>query len=604
MPRLALQNVKFSIEAQELPDSVKTIKVIFEDENYIKAISVNVHKGTVDTSLTLSQTGNFSVRYEGVNLPKAEIRVIPGILSILPPLIAIVLALLLRQVIISLLIGIFVGAVFVFDYNIGIAILRVVDTYIINAISDQSHVQIIVFTLLFGGMIGLISKSGGVQGIANVITKVAKTRRSALLATWLSGIIIFFDDYSNALIVGNLMKPVTDRMKISREKLSFIVDATSAPVSSIFLISSWIGFEVSLIGDGLSTIGSSANAYDIFIQTIPFRFYPIMMLIFVFLTSYLQRDFGAMHTAERRAIKENKLNRDGATVASDFEDAYGILGNKEKARWYNGIIPIVVLIIVTIIGLVFTGISALHDKGITDYSLRDIIGNSDSYSALLWSSFSACLVAGIMIVFQKIMTVNEAVDAWFVGLKAMLLAVIILTLAWGIGTVTQDMKTADYIVGLLSDSVNPRFLPVLVFLVCALTSFSTGTSFGTMAIMMPIVIPLSSGVCNIHHFQPADQSLILVGVISSVLAGSVFGDHCSPISDTTILSSMASGCDHIEHVRTQLPYAVVVAVVCMLIGDIPTAFGLSPYLSILIIAAILTGILFFIGKKTEDGMSC
>ncbi len=599
MPHLALQNVKFSIEAHELPDSVKTIKVIFEDEDYIKAISVNVHKGTVDTSLTLSQTGNFSVRYEGVNLPKAEIRVIPGILSILPPLLAIVLALLLRQVIISLLIGIFVGAVFVFDYNVGTAILRVVDTYIINAISDQSHVQIIVFTLLFGGMIGLISKSGGVQGIANVITKVAKTRRSALLATWLSGIIIFFDDYSNALIVGNLMKPVTDRMKISREKLSFIVDATSAPVASIFLISSWIGFEVSLIRDGLNTIGSSANAYDIFIQTIPFRFYPIMMLIFVFISSYFQRDFGSMHTAERRAVKENKLNRDGATVASDFEDAYGILGNKEKARWYNGIIPIVVLIVATIIGLVFTGISALHDKGITDYNLRDIIGNSDSYSALLWSSFSACLVAGVMVVFQKIMSINEAVDAWFVGLKAMLLAVIILTLAWGIGTVTQDMKTADYIVSLLSDSVNPRFLPVLVFLVCALTSFSTGTSFGTMAVMMPIVIPLSSGVCNIHHFQPADQSLILVGVISSVLAGSVFGDHCSPISDTTILSSMASGCDHIEHVRTQLPYAVVVAFVCMLIGDIPTAFGFSPYFSILIIAAILTGILFFIGKKTE-----
>ena len=209
------------------------------------------------------------------------------------------------------------------------------------------------------------------------------------------------------------MRPVTDRLKISREKLSFIVDATSAPVASIFLISSWIGFEVSLIRDGLNTIGSSANAYTVFIQTIPFRFYPIMMLIFVFLSSYLKRDFGSMHTAERRAFKENKLNRDGATVASDFEDAYGIFGNKEKARWYNGIIPIAVLIIATIIGLVFTGISILHDKGITDYGLRDIIGNSDSYSALLWSSFSACLVAGIMVVFQKIMTINEAARTLF-----------------------------------------------------------------------------------------------------------------------------------------------------------------------------------------------
>jgi Na+/H+ antiporter NhaC len=181
----------------------------------------------------------------------------------------------------------------------------------------------------------------------------------------------------------------------------------------------------------------------------------------------------------------------------------------------------------------------------------------------------------------------------------MLLAIIILTLAWSIGTVTQDVKTADYIISLLSDSISPRLLPVIVFLICALTSFSTGTSFGTMAIIMPIVIPLASGVSSLYNLPPYDQSVILYGVISSVLAGSVFGDHCSPISDTTILSSMASGCDHIDHVRTQLPYALVVGFVCMLIGDLPTAFGFSPYLSIIIITGILIAILFFVGKRTQ-----
>jgi Na+/H+ antiporter NhaC len=202
-----------------------------------------------------------------------------------------------------------------------------------------------------------------------------------------------------------------------------------------------------------------------------------------------------------------------------------------------------------------------------------------------------------MITGQKILTLRKAIDAWFSGIRSMLLAVIILTLAWGIGAVTNEIKTADYLISLISESINPRFLPVIVFLVCGLTSFATGTSWGTMAIMFPIVIPLSAAVTGIYDYSPADSSLILVGVISSVLAGCVWGDHCSPISDTTILSSMASGCDHIDHVRTQLPYAVTVGVVTMLFGDILTAYGLSPYVSILIIVALLLIIIYLFGKK-------
>jgi len=395
------------------------------------------------------------------------------------------------------------------------------------------------------------------------------------------------------------MRPITDKMKISREKLAFIVDSTSAPVASIFLISSWIGFEVGLIQDGLNTIGSSASAYDVFIQTIPYRFYPIAMLIFVFMVAYTKRDFGPMYKSEVRAYKEDKLIRDGAKVSEEFNDTYGILNNEAKAKWYNGLIPILFLIFGTIIGLIYTGISSLEDNGVTDYGVREIIGSSDSYSALLWSSFGACIVAAFMIIVQKIMTLSETIDAWFTGMRSMFLALIILTLAWSIGSVTQDVKTADYIVSLISDSVNPRLLPVLVFLACALTSFSTGTSWGTMAVMMPIVIPLGAGVSSLYGLGSADQTLILYGVISSVLAGSVFGDHCSPIADTTILSSMASGCDHMDHVRTQLPYAIVVGFVCMLLGDLPTAFGFSPYLSMAIISGVLLGVLFFVGKKID-----
>jgi len=598
-PSFGLQSIKFSVKLNNIPDSINHLNVILNNSVKKQEYYLTVNNNKIDTTISTNLTGNLTVSTKELGKIKSEIRIIPGWLSLVPPLLAILLALIFRQVIIALLIGIFSGAIFINDYNPLIGLLKVIDTYIINALTDVSHIQIIVFTLLFGGVVGLISKSGGTKGISDLITKFAKTRKSGLLSTWLMGIAIFFDDYANTLIVGNLMRPITDKLRISREKLSFIVDATAAPVASIFIISSWIGFEVGLIHDGLNVIASNENAYDVFIQTIPYRFYPILMLVFVFMIAYFKRDFGPMYKAEKRAVEEGKVFFIENIKGTDLTESTEMFGNEDKAKWYNGVIPILVLVFGTIIGLYVTGTNNLSVKGITEYGLRDIIGNSDSYTALLWASFSACVIAGIMIISQKIMNLKETLDAWFLGLRSMFLALIILTLAWSIGSITNEMKTADYIVSLLGDSLNPRYLPVLVFIVCAATSFSTGTSWGTMAIMMPIVIPLTASVSHLYNFNPIDSEIILHGVISSVLAGSVFGDHCSPISDTTILSSMASGCDHIDHVRTQLPYAVLVAFFCMLIGDIPTAFGFSPYLSILIIIALLIVILFIFGKKLD-----
>lgn len=600
--RVALQGISFNIKIEELPDSLKSVEAELTSGDSKLPILLKVKNGIVDTSIVCNSSGNYNLSFSGINIGSKNIRILPAWLSIIPPLVAILLALLLRQVIISLIIGIYLGAVFIYDYNPVIGLLRLMDTYIINALSDTSHIQIIVFTSLFGGVVGLISKSGGTKGLADVITKFAKRRKSGLVSTWLMGIAIFFDDYANTLIVGNLMRPITDKMRISREKLSFIVDATSAPVTSLFIISSWIGYEVGLIHQGLLMVGSTENAYNVFLQTIPYRFYPILMLIFVFLVSYFERDFGPMYKAEKRAVEEDKVIRDGANL-STINEKSELFGNEDKAKWYNAVVPILVLVFGTIAGLYFTGLQALSQQGLTQYGLRDIIGSSNSYLSLLWASFAACGVAAVMIISQKIMNVSDTLDAWFIGVRSMLLALIILTLAWSIGALTQDMKTADYIISLIGDTINPRFLPVLVFLVCALTSFSTGTSWGTMAIIMPIVIPLATVVPGFYNYSPLDTQIILHGVISSVLAGSVFGDHCSPISDTTILSSMASGCDHIDHVRTQLPYAVVVAVFCMLIGDIPTAYGFSPYLSIVIITIVLGVILYFFGKKVSYDIS-
>ena len=469
--KVALKGINFSISINGLPDSLHTVKAKVESENYSSNYTFLVSKGKVDTSISINSTGNFKITLPEINKVEAGVRVLPGILSIIPPLVAILLALIFRQVIISLMLGVYIGAVFIFNYNPLTGLLRLIDTYIINTLLDPSHIEILVFTLLFGGVIGLISKSGGTKGIANLVTKFAKTRKTGQIATWLSGVLIFFDDYANSLIVGNLMRPITDKLRISREKLSFIVDATSAPVASVFIVSSWIGFEVGLINDGLNSIHSTENAYGIFLQTIPYRFYPIAMLIFVFLVGYLRRDFGPMLKAERRAVEEGKVMGDDVTAAKDLTDTSDIFGNEDRAKWYNGIIPILVLVLGTIAGLIYTGLSSVHEQGLTNYGIREIIGNSDSYVSLLWASFSACVVAGILIISQRIMNLNETVDAWFLGIRSMLLATVILTLAWSIGSITQDLKTADYVVSILSDSINPHYLPVIVFLICAYNKF-------------------------------------------------------------------------------------------------------------------------------------
>lgn len=528
-----------------------------------------------------------------------ELRSIPGILSILPPLLAIGLAILLRQVIISLFAGIWLGAVFIYNYDILGGIYRVLDHFVVNALSTPSHIMIIIFTMMFGGLVGIISRNGGTIGIANVITRYAKTARGGQFSTWILSFMIFFDDYANVLIRGNLMRPITDKLKISREKLSYLVDTGAAAVASTFFISTWIGYQVGLIERGIVQIPWAEDAYSVFLHSIPYFFYSIIALFFALFITLTGRDFGPMLHAERRSRYEGKLIRDGAEISKDLTDSE-ILDMDKPARWYNGIIPVVTVLVVACFGLYYTGVQNLREAGEITYKLGDIIGNSDSYAALIWASFSGCLVGIIMTVSQRIMKLKEALDAWFHGLKSMLLAVVILILAWSIGMVTEELNTADYLVQVLREVLDPRWIPVLTFIIAALVAFATGTSWGTMAILMPIVIPLGYTLGVDAGLEVAQKTTILYGTVSSVLAGAVFGDHCSPISDTTILSSMASACDHIDHVRTQLPYALVVAFIGMLIGDIPTAYGVSPWISLFFGITLAFGIVYFFGRKVEN----
>jgi len=525
--------------------------------------------------------------------------VIPGFFSILPPLLAIALALIFRQVVVSLFAGIWLGAVFLLNFDIIPGFFHVLDHFLVDALADRSHVQIIFFSFLFGGMVGIITRNGGATGIANLITSYARTPKGGQVATWLMSFFLFFDDYANVLVRGNLMRPITDSLKVSREKLAFLVDTGAATVASIFIISTWIGYEVGLIEQGLEMIEWSDSAYAVFVKTIPFRFYPIFALVLALLIALSGREFGPMLQAERRARFKGKVLRDGAEPATDVAEV-SLEGDKEVTpRWINGLLPVATILAVGLFGLYKTGTEALLAEGVSDYGVGEIVSSADSYVALLWASLSGCVVAMVLSVGQRALSLSRTMDAWIQGMKSMFMAMIILVLAWALGAVTAELHTADYLVQILRGVLSPFWLPALTFIIAALVAFSTGTSWATMAIMMPLVIPLAHTLGTDMQLDPSQLENVVLGVISSVLAGAVFGDHCSPISDTTILSSMASACDHIDHVRTQLPYALLAAFVGILIGDIPSAYGLSPWISIIIGTAVLAGVLFLVGKRID-----
>ena len=532
----------------------------------------------------------------------------PSWTSLLPPIVAIVLALVFKEVVTALFFGVWLGALLHTGFNPIAATTRTIDTFITPALVDPDHAAILIFSFLLAGMVGVISRSGGTRGIVEAVRPLATTPRRAQLATYLSGLAIFFDDYANTLIVGNTMRPITDRMRVSREKLAYIVDSTAAPVAAIVFVSTWVGFEISLIGDGLAAAAAQsggsleiaaladANPFTVFLHSIPYLFYPILALVMVGLVVALQRDFGPMLRAEQRASRGEGLYREGAMLMSEA-------GSKEMEpdpdaplRWYNAVLPVLSVVVVVLLGLYLEGRANLGRPG----TIWEIFGEANAFNALLWGSLTGCLVALGLAIGQRILSVHEAINGLVGGMRAMLLAGVILVLAWSLSSVTEVLGTAQYLSGLLEGNLRPEFLPVLVFLTAASISFATGTSWGTMAILIPLVIPLSVGMGGAAGFDAGTHYSILLGSISSVLAGAIFGDHCSPISDTTVMSSMASACDHVDHVRTQLPYALTVGVVVMLVGGIPTAFGMPPWSSYLVGVTILFSLLRFYGKKDFD----
>jgi Na+/H+ antiporter NhaC len=555
------------------------------------------------SEVTLPSTGHYDVVLEvDGNRWVASLRALPGILTILPPLLAVLMALIFRQVVIALFAGIWLGAFFVADYNIFRSFFYVVDHYAIDSLAGDSgseHVSIAIFTMLLGGMVGVFSRIGGTRGVVNEISRLATSPRRGQLATWLMGIAVFFDDYTNTLIVGNTMRPITDKLRISREKLSYIVDSTAAPVACVAVITSWIGFEISLVKDAFDGMGLDRNPFTTFLSSIPYSFYPILTLVFGLLVAGTTRDFGPMVSAERRARNTGKVLDDKAVPLSNIDQEI-TSDPSQSARWYNAAIPIGVVVLGTFVGLIWTGRSSLLESGVTDYSVLDTVRESDSFVALLWSSLSGCIAAILLGLVQRLASITEIMNAWIAGVKSMVAAIVILVLAWSIGSVCNDLQTAQYLVAKVSGIITPGLLPTIIFLIAAAISFATGTSWGTMTILTPIAIPLVVRIAEINAVSPGVQEAVLLSSISAVLAGSVFGDHCSPISDTTIMSSMASGADHVDHVRTQLPYAVTVGAIAVVFGYLPAGFNFSPLLSLLVSVAAIVGIIWLFGKPESS----
>jgi len=514
--------------------------------------------------------------------------------SLVPPVVAISLALVFKDVIVSLFLGVWLGASMLAGGNVAAGFLRTLDTHMRGALVDSDHISIILFSLILGGMVAVMSRAGGTYGVVRLLEPLATTPRRAQLVTWLMGVAIFFDDYSNTLIVGNSMRPVTDAHRVSREKLSYLVDSTAAPVACIALVSTWIGYEVSLLGDAISAGGSPLNPFSVFLSSLPYAFYPVLALAVGLVAAVGGRDWGPMLQAERRA-RAGQISSPTAQPLADY-DSTGLAPDEDTPRrWYNAVAPVMTVVLVTLGGLYWTGLQSLRAKGTPSPALSAIIGASDPFTVLLWASLLGLALAIVLAVTQGLLGLREALDATVRGFKSMLMAVVVLTLAWSLGGVCSGLDTARFLVGAVGPWLPISLLPTAVFLVAAMVSFATGTSWGTMAILTPLAVPmvLAGAPSHLHHH-------LMAATVASILGGSVFGDHCSPISDTTIMSSMASSCDHVDHVRTQLPYALLSAGVAVLVGYLPEAlFDVPGWVSLATGIAIIAAFFRLVGQRPE-----
>ncbi len=489
-----------------------------------------------------------------------------GFWSLFPPIIAIILAIKTRQVFVSLLFGIWLGWIILSNGAILGGTTATIQA-LVDVFKDSGNTRTIMFSCLVGALIAFIQSSGGVNGFINYINKlldylekknVGKSRVIVQLLAWLTGTLIFVESSINVLTVGAIFRPIFDRMKIPREKLAYIADSISAPTCILIPLNAWGAYIM-----GLIAAQGFENPFAVMVSAFPLNFYPMLAMIFVVTIILTQKDFGPMKKAEERACKEGKVIRDGAVplISSDvvaLEKKEGV-----EAKAYNMIVPVGVMVLMMPFMLVFTGWSNVENIEQYSFGMQIFyaIGKGSGSTSVLYSVLSAILIGGSMYVAQKIFTFKEVIDLTFKGISGLIPLALLMMLAFAIGTVCRELGTGYYIAEISKSWLSPSFVPFIIFLVACFIAFSTGTSWGTFAIMIAIGIPMA---------QNLDANIYLT--VAAALGGGVFGDHCSPISDTTIISSMASASDHIDHVKTQLPYALtagaITAVIYLVLGII------------------------------------
>ncbi len=526
--------------------------------------------------------------------------------SLAPAVISVFLAFKYKNVYLSLFSGLYFG-IFILNAQAGLGLIQSlikslveIPVYMTQSMGDPWNAGIIIQVLLIGSIIYLLTYTGGLNALALTISKYAKSSKSSQLATWMMGLLIFFDDYANSLIVGPVMRTVTDKYNVSREKLAFIVDATAAPISGLVLVSTWVGYEISLIAAGVNDIGQDFSPLSIFIHSIPYRFYNIFMLIFIVLTIYMVREFGPMLKAQRRA-KSGEVKKTSKIKSEKTDDIE--VNEKYTAKAYEGIVPIAVLIISAITLFYYSGYSVImagEDTQLINmltsnpFSMQSIATAYSSADASVVLSQAAILtiltiflLSGLKGAFSN---KEKGIDLMLSGANSLLPTIFVLLLAWSIGSImgSDGLDTGNYIAGALGSWIPYQIVPLTIFIIAAFMAFATGTSFGTMGILMPLAIPLAWAV------NP-DLAFLTLSV-SAVLTGTIVGDHCSPISDTTILSSVGSGVDHLDHVQTQMPYAIMVGVISGL-AYLFAGIGISLVIIFITSIILLVSGLYYIGEK-------
>ena len=553
-----------------------------------------------------------------------------GWLVMAPAIVAILLAVVTRQVVLALVVGVVAGAYMLApclppaspyaDAPSVVGGFRLAaEKYVIGAIheppdQDAAHIKIMVFTLVIGFMVGVIGRNGGTAGLVRVVAGRTESPRRSGLTAWAAGLVVFFDDYANTMIVGPTMRSVFDRVKLSRAKLAYIVDSTAAPVASLALIGTWVGAEIGFIQVGLDKIsadtapefllneqGKMIEGMQAFIASLPYRFYPILALFLVFVIAWTRRDFGPMKRAEAQA-QTGKEDRPYESAATDSgsNDA-----DQPTPRWWLGLLPVLVLVGATIAILAITGYSTADGESVMQQSkpwwekAQEILKAGDSYLSIFYGAILSALVAVVLTAISRSCRVRDAADAGLNGMARMFPAIAILILAWALSAVEQDLQLGKVVGGYLQAAEFPAvWMPLSVFLCAAVVSFATGSSWGTMGILCPITVTVTAKLAG---GLPAEQGLpLFYAAVGSVLAGAIFGDHCSPISDTTVLSSIAAGCRHESHVWTQLPYALVTAIVAMGLGDVLCSVYHQPwYYGLVAGALVLLLIVFVFGRRPQ-----